>query len=120
MKLLPPEINFRVWKFCHVSRIIIFEDDEILIISCELIFAFAWYVMFLPSMIIEGENRSLQNYRRCTNGIIRNHWVKNENGIIQQNYLQNGIIQHVSLPTLRFRIIGGAGIVGGVGNFSIY
>ena len=77
MKLLPPEINFRGWKFCHVSRIIIFEDDEILIISRELIFAFAWY-MFLPCMIIEGENRSLQNYQRCTNGIIRNYWVKNE------------------------------------------
>ena len=78
MKLLPPEINFRGWKFCHVSRIIIFEDDEILIILRELIFAFAWYIMFLTSMIIERENRSLQNYRRCTNGIIRNYWVKNE------------------------------------------
>ena len=51
---------------------------------------------------------------------------------LKMQFLQNGIIQHVRLPTLRFRIIGGAGIVGGletlvyinnrggVGNFSMY
>ena len=45
------------YKFCHILSGFIFVAAEILIISYEVIFAVARYVMFMSSMIIAGEKQ---------------------------------------------------------------
>ena len=64
-------IIFHVCRFCHILRVFIFVDGEILIILRGFIFAVARYVIFMSSMIIAGKKYGICTYWICTN------WISN-------------------------------------------
>ena len=56
-RLIFTEINFRRWKFCHISRGFIFANGGILIISRGLTFTVARYLMLTSGIITEAKKK---------------------------------------------------------------